>query len=147
MSSVDGHDGQCRDHLIRSYRQALSDQVFQQVTHPCTSVRVHPYVPGLLYSAAAPVRSSTGRAWPRSWRWSTLASAPLPPCLSECCVDDRQGALRSRSVRNETSAACLLEKRKAGGSAPPLTTRSEQGKRPEHGRGPGVLDAGVSVSG
>ena len=63
---------------IRSYWQAHPDQLFQQVTGPYTSARVHPYAPGLLYSAAVPVHSSTGRAWPRSWRWSTLASAPLP---------------------------------------------------------------------
>jgi hypothetical protein len=64
--------------LIRSYRQAQSDWLFQQVTGPYPSARVHPYAPGLLYSAAVPVRSSTGRAWPRSRRWSTLASTPLP---------------------------------------------------------------------
>lgn len=37
---------------IRSYWQALSNQPFQQITHPYTSARIRPYVLGLLYSAA-----------------------------------------------------------------------------------------------
>jgi len=61
---------------------------------------------GVLETTAVPVRLSTGRAWPRSWRWPTLASAPLPT-LPVWRLGGRQaGALYSRSVRNETSA-CL----------------------------------------
>jgi hypothetical protein len=47
--------------LIAAIQQAHSDWLFQQVTHPYTSARVHLYVPGLLYSAAVPLTGGEDR--------------------------------------------------------------------------------------